>query len=346
MRALKWLFIVIVALIVGVVVGGFFLPDQARVERSIVVSSKPSTVYTALNGFGQFNRWSPWADLDPQTRYTLSGPLIGVGARLAWASDDPNVGAGSQEIIEVVPDERVRMRLIFAGFDSENYSTHQLVPEGEGTRVVWSYDTQFHGNLLGRYFGLMLDGMLGPDYEKGLARFKEVVEGLPQDDLSAHDITLVDVPSRPIAYVAGVTRAEEAEPTLAAAYRSIEAYFAANGLMAAEPPLAITRHFDDATKQWRFEAALVPNRDELPPPADSTVQLGRTYTGPALRVSHRGAAADLDAAYQAMIVFKSVASLQDNGDSWEQYREGVPGASTADATTEVFWPVKLVMAAP
>ena len=32
------------------------------------------------------------------------------------------------------------------------------------------------GNLIGRYFGLMMEKWLGPDYEKGLENLKRVAE--------------------------------------------------------------------------------------------------------------------------------------------------------------------------
>ena len=157
MRVLKWLVIVLVVLIVAVIGVGFVLPDEAKLERSVVVDAPTTTVYTALNGFRQFNKWSPWAQLDPGTTYTVEGPPVGVGAKQSWHSEDPSVGSGSQEIVEAVPFERIRMRLIFEGFDSENYASFILSPEGEGTRVVWDYESRFHGDLMGRYFGLMLD---------------------------------------------------------------------------------------------------------------------------------------------------------------------------------------------
>ena len=60
--------------------------------------------------------------------------------------------------------------------DNPTTSTISLVPEGTGTRVTWTLDTDFSGSLIGRYFGLALDRMVGPDYEKGLAQLKAVAE--------------------------------------------------------------------------------------------------------------------------------------------------------------------------
>lgn len=194
MKALKIVSAVVVLLLLSLLALGFLLPDTRQFQRSAVVDAPPATVYAVLDGFRQFNRWSPWASLDPNTQYQFEGPPMGVGAKLSWHSAQENVGSGSQEIVEAEANQRVRMRLVFSGFDSENYSTLQLAPEGEHTRVTWIYESHFHGDLLGRYFGLKLEDWVAPDYEKGLAALQTFVAGLPKQDFGSR-INLVQAPS-------------------------------------------------------------------------------------------------------------------------------------------------------
>ncbi|HSW14605.1 MAG TPA: SRPBCC family protein [Solimonas sp.] len=175
-KALRNLLIGMAVLVAAAVITGLFLPDTAHVERSTVIKASPATVFRLLNSFEHFNEWSPWATLDPKTQYSRKGPAEGVGASQAWFSENQAVGSGRQEIIESVPNERVRLKVEFTGFDSDNVSTFTLVPEGEGTRLTWGYDSSFKGNLMGRYFGLMLDRMLGKDYENGLLDLKLLAE--------------------------------------------------------------------------------------------------------------------------------------------------------------------------
>ena len=94
---------------------------------------------------------------------------------MSWRSEDPNVGSGMQEIVEVDPGSRVRTRLVFDGFDSASYSTFRLEPVDGGTRVTWEFEANLD-SLMGRYMGLMMDKWVGTDYENGLAKLKEVVE--------------------------------------------------------------------------------------------------------------------------------------------------------------------------
>lgn len=178
MRFVKGLFLALLGVIALALVAGLFLPGQAHVERSVTMNAPPAAIYPIVNGFGRFNEWSPWAGLDPKTTYTYTGPSTGVGAVMTWHSDDPNVGSGRQEIIAVEPDRAVTMKLDFGG-SSPSQATMTFVPEGTGSRVTWAFDADFTGHYFDRYIGVLFDRFIGPDYEKGLAQLKTLVEAAP-----------------------------------------------------------------------------------------------------------------------------------------------------------------------
>lgn len=158
------------------VVIGLFLPDRAHVERSEVIAAPAGDVYAVVSGFDRFNEWSPWFALDPSAVYTVSNPGQGVGASFTWQSDEPGVGSGSQQIFEVAEDRLVRVKLDF-GAQGLGEASYVLEPiDDSRTRVTWSMDTEFGYDLIGRYVGLMLDKLVGADYEKGLANLKVLVE--------------------------------------------------------------------------------------------------------------------------------------------------------------------------
>ena len=181
MRIFRALFVLVVVVVVALVALGFFLPRRAHVERSIETSASPATVFEIVNSFRRFNEWSPWASLDPQARYTYSGPESGVGARMQWQSESPDVGSGSQEIIAVEAGRSVSIQLDF-GQKGKPISKMTLLPAGTGTRIVWSMDSDFSDDFVGRYFAPFLDRMVGPDYERGLAQLKRLVEVTPPAD--------------------------------------------------------------------------------------------------------------------------------------------------------------------
>lgn len=181
MKLLQRLFVGLAILVVALVALGLFLPTHSHVERSTTTAASADSVYAVVSNLRRFNEWSPWARLDPATRYTYGGPAAGVGARMAWTSERKEVGRGNQEIVAVEPGRSVTIRLDF-GEESPSLMQLTLQPEGQGTRIAWSMDGDFRDNYLGRYFAPLLDRMVGPDLEDGLARLKRLVEAAPRAD--------------------------------------------------------------------------------------------------------------------------------------------------------------------
>ena len=177
-RVLRWLGIAIIGVVAVAIVVAFILPRHAIVTRSVEIAAPPSAVFPLVGDLRRFNEWSPWADIDPETVYTFTGPIDGVGQTLNWESDDKRVGAGSMSIAAIEPDSRVDMEIVF-GEEGSALASLVLEPAGAGTKVTWGLDTDLGFNPIGRYFGMMMDGMVGPDYEKGLARLKAVAEAPP-----------------------------------------------------------------------------------------------------------------------------------------------------------------------
>lgn len=340
MRVLKTLLAVFVVLAIAAVAVGFVLPDQAKVERSVVIDAPPVTIYTVLDGFHQFNRWSPWADIDPQTIYTYDGPPMGVGARSAWSSQDPQAGSGDQEILEATPYSMVKVRLRFAGMDMDNLLTYALAAEGAGTQLTWTYQSDFNGNLLNRYFGLLLDRMIGPDFDKGLGRLKSFAESLPKDDFTVLQPELIKAEPKPIAYVAAEAPFETAAPVIGEAYGRIGTFLAASGRHMAGAPMTVTRDFDAATRYWKFDAVIPIDQPCTAPAEGDAIQCGSSYAGWALRARHLGPYASMDQSYQKLAAFKTVAGLTDNGAHWEEYVTD-PATTPADSLlTMLYAPVK------
>lgn len=176
---LRLLLGLVLALGVVFVAGGLLLPASAHVERSITIDRPPAEVFALLNSYQRYNEWSPWFELDPDARYTYSGSPSGAGAKMAWVSQEPGVGSGSQAIIESLPNRKVVTELDF-GDQGKAVATFLITPEGSGSKVVWAFDSTPSDSLparwLGSWFGLLLDKLVGPDFEKGLAKLKAVLE--------------------------------------------------------------------------------------------------------------------------------------------------------------------------
>ena len=343
MKILKTLMLGFVGLIVVLATVGMLLPSKVHIERSTTVAAKPATVFVYLNGFKNFNKWSPWAALDPKTQYTFEGPLVGVGAKESWASEQAGVGNGSQEITAVKANQSITIKLLLPDMQP-SVVTQTLTPEGDGTKIVWGIDANMGSNPMNRWFGLILDKLMGPDYEKGLAQMKPLIEALPKDDLAASGVSLAITTAKPLLVISDSASAAgdgaEVGAKLGAAYQKIGAWMTANGYTLADAPMAITRKFDDKTLFWDFDAAIVVDKAGAAPAADAGIKVVSSYAGPALKITHTGPYTAMQTSYAKLLAYKAVAGFQDNGNSWEHYVTD-PGNTPPDQLkTEIYWPVK------
>ncbi len=165
----------VVILIVVFLAGAYVLPAQVSVSRDIVIDAPAAKVFPHLNDLRKFQVWSPWAAIDSDMKTVYSGAEKGKGQVMSWTSNDPNVGSGSQKITDSVVDKFVATRLDF-GEQGNAIASWNLSGEGSGTKIVWSFSTDVGSNPMMRWMGLLFDGWIGKDYEKGLKALKVVVE--------------------------------------------------------------------------------------------------------------------------------------------------------------------------
>ena len=152
------------------------MADTYTVERSTTINASPSEVYSHMIDFHNWAAWSPWDELDPGMSKTYSGAESGVGAHYAW-SGSRKVGQGSMEITDAKADSEILIDLEFLKpFKASNKTVFTLTPDGQGTNVSWAMTGK--NTLMTRIMGIFrsMDSMVGPDFEKGLAKLKAVAE--------------------------------------------------------------------------------------------------------------------------------------------------------------------------
>jgi len=175
MRVLKIAVVTVIALSVLVFGIGAFLSKDFRVERSIEIAAAPEVVFDEVNSLKTWGAWSPWLARDPSIQNTYSGPDSGVGATVTWTSE--HSGKGTQTITKSERPTRIETALDF-GDMGQPTSDWTFEPSGSSTKVTWGLSGEAVGPL-GGYFAKMMDGLVGQDYEDGLARLKQVVESAP-----------------------------------------------------------------------------------------------------------------------------------------------------------------------
>ena len=120
--------------------------------------------------------WSPYEQIDKDMKKKVSGTDGAVGAIMEFEGNN-EVGSGKLEILKIVPDESVQIRLtMLKPFFAENLVEYRLIPESGGTRFIWSMEGD--GGFMGKLISVFIncEKMVADQFSKGIENLKEVIE--------------------------------------------------------------------------------------------------------------------------------------------------------------------------
>jgi hypothetical protein len=183
MKVLKIIGIAVLSLLLIVVISVSFMSPSAHMERSVVVNAPPAAVFQQIASFENFNKWSPWVKMDPEMKQVIEGPAVGVGAKMSW--DGPETGKGSQLTVEYEENKRLKNAMVMEGMEGQIFAEFVLEEIPEGTKIVWSYDSDVSQTSYGNasmtklFNAFALESMLGKQYAEGLTSLKQIVESTP-----------------------------------------------------------------------------------------------------------------------------------------------------------------------
>lgn len=174
MKVLKWLLILVLGLIALLYAGGLALSPKFSVTRSLQIQAPPDKVYALVADPRRWQEWSVWQDRDPRMEIEYSGPASGAGAVWAWKSKTEGDGRMSFTVAE--PGKRVAYELYFPDFGTTSGGELRFNAVNGGTQVSWVMNGDMGQNPLFHWMALFADGMVGKDFEAGLAKLKRVAE--------------------------------------------------------------------------------------------------------------------------------------------------------------------------
>jgi len=336
MRTLRYLVLAMLFLLVVVVIIGFFLPAKVHLERSIVIKRDSSTIFQVINALSNFNKWSPWYALDVNAEYILSGSVKGVGSKISWQGNK-NIGKGSNEIIESQTNQYIKTEFFFGKSDQPAYSTLSLSQERDETKVTWAFDNDFGHNVFYRYFGLVIEDMIAPDYERGLQNLKKHVESLPLYDYSNVSITNTQAENIYTYKTKANLQHENITSTIATAYTKLISFFTKNNIEMNGSPKIISLKLTEGT--YHFLAA-IPVVDNSIIDDKNEIISAKTYQGKAIKLIHRGSYENFKRSYDVLDAFVSQNNYELNGSSWEDFVTDPTEVTQENLVTHIYQPIK------
>jgi effector-binding domain-containing protein/ribosome-associated toxin RatA of RatAB toxin-antitoxin module len=325
MSLIKRILWVLVGLLLLIVLVSFFLPATVHVERARLIKAPPATVFSLVNNLRTYDDWMPWNRKDPHMQQTFGAKDTGLGASYSWTSDDKEVGNGTLTITQSIPDTKVATALDFGDMGT-SMGGWNLTPGDSGTLVVWYMDSKMTGknvfySLVGKYMGLFMDKMVGPDFEQGLDSLKSISErsGAVRTPVIRLDTTTVRAMT--VVYISDSARdGQEISKKLAGIYgQELAAFIAKNHLKMTGAPMA---WYSGDQFPLLFDAG-VPV-DKAPAATEGRIKIRKTPAGAAL-VAHFWGPYELDPlGYKALADSLGRSGRKASGMAYEVY-VGDPG---------------------
>ena len=328
------------AFVALLLLGGFALPSQSRFVVTADIDAPRATVFALVNDMRRKDLWSPITATDPNARIFFSGPVRGVGATITW--DGSIAGSGTQSITASRPFEFVETT-INAGEAGESRTWFELADGLGFTRVLWGFEHDYGLNVVGRYFGLMVTGLIRKDYEMHISGLRDLAESLPRADFADIEIKQLAIEPADIAYVhtRSAPTAGATSQAMGAALFEVLRFIDENGLSEAGAPISIARAFSGA--ELRFDSAIpVRGVTDETPREDAGVQIGRTYGGAVIRVQHLGSYRTLSATHRKIAAYLAALGIERNGDSWESYVSDPTKTAEAKLLTYIYYPIRVL----
>ena len=353
-RFIEFLISLLIVVAVFVVIG-LFLPSKRLYSYSIETNRPMSTVNDLFNGFSRFRDWNPLLRYDKRAKTEITGPASGVGAKFNYHSKDKIIGDGSWEIIESIPGEKVKYRMVGPLRGNEKSMTFRLERTGQrnqNVKITQEFRVNYGWDLIGRYAGLYVNRNVGDDVKRGLDKFSALLATIPKFDYSQHagEFGIVELPLQDVLLV--TTTAKRSNDEIAIAMENqvswINKVIAANGLVADGPLRIVTTEFTSDT--YAFDVVQPVRRADAPAGVAAGDKMSLNMEGPvsyaqipARRVAtttYTGPSPGLPRVRDLLRAWAMTHGSDTQDRPYEEYLSGVAKMLDEDAQFKVYWPLK------
>lgn len=195
MKFLKWLLIIIGALLLLYLISCLIGPKDLNVTRSVKMKSTPAQAYNLVNDLTKWESWSPWGLRDSSMVVNYPGKTEGVGASYTWKGDIS--GTGSLEIVESSKNESLKTELKFGGYDGTSNGHWSFKKDDDETEVSWG--------MVGDPVPFMARGVMlftrakskmAKDFDAGLNNIKNIAEERAKGIYDGYKINNVTIPEK------------------------------------------------------------------------------------------------------------------------------------------------------
>jgi hypothetical protein len=112
------------------------IPHHFEVESEELIQAAPEQVYKIISTFSDWQKWSPWKQMDPSAEDSVSTvDAIRVGDIYNWKSQ--KLGSGSLLVEELTKNSQIKFKMTSARLRSNAHASFLLQDDHGKTTLKW-----------------------------------------------------------------------------------------------------------------------------------------------------------------------------------------------------------------
>lgn len=295
MKILKYLFFLLLIIIIGSAIYFGTQDGTYDVQDSAIIAAPPEVVFNKVNDYKSWEKWGPWKKQDSTMTFTYAEKTSGEGASYSWDGEM----SGAMTTTKVIPNKEIEQDLTLKTPAGErNPKVYWKFEDAEdGTKVTWGMKGE-HTLIDKAYYSLS-----GFDFETAMHQMnKSGLEGIAEEvaeDMKQYSINVDGVTQYGggyYMYTTTVAKQDEVDEKMAPLMNEVMSFITRNNLNMAGKPFTIYNEIDNTNNTVIFSAA-VPVNAQVITPEGSPVVCGFMERVTAVKISLKGNYKHLSEAY-------------------------------------------------
>ncbi len=176
MRFVKMFLFVLIGLFAVITIIGLFIPSSVKISRGVIINADSVKVHNELSDVKNWNQWLPWITADNGAIVQLSPVTNAPGSFFKWQGLKYK-SAGTITLQQINPDMITMLYHLKDMNDAEGgFRLRSTGAVKQDTEVQWFMEYKLKWYPWERFYGIFLDHIIGPAFDKGLEQLKTYTE--------------------------------------------------------------------------------------------------------------------------------------------------------------------------
>lgn len=346
MKIFKYIFLLLLIVIIGGAVYIATLDGDYQVEETKTLDAPASLLFNEVNNYENWETWGPWKKEDPNMVISYNEKTSGVGAGYSWQGD--TAADGEISTTEVIPNRRIHQEVILKNpmgeSKSDAYWIFEPIENGK-TKVVWGVkgDKSFWEKAYGLTQSETITETWKPFLTNGLIDIDQIVS----KKMEAYDIHVDGITQYSGGFYMYRTTATKNNGKALSKRReellpSVTNFMSTNNINISGAPLMIYKEVDEQNNTAIISSG-VPTNSRVITPLDSDILCGFMESQMVLKTTLKGNHSNLMEAWAAADEYIRTHNIEkrEDGEAFEIYiNQPQDYPNPADWVTEVYIPVQ------